>query len=137
VDSGRTRDDDQDLARGERRVFADLAGELWSQALLTAGAAEGEARRLIDRLAGVVNLGPDDVQRFRRELAGRLRTQRRQLQQSIDGAINDALLRLRLPSRTDFAAIRRRVADLGSRLDQLETRKAPPRPASRRAQRAR
>jgi polyhydroxyalkanoate synthesis regulator phasin len=123
MDDGQRKDRERDLSGEERRMVFDLLGEFWSQAVLTAGVAEDEARRLVDRLGRIVMLQPDDIQRYRSELARRLSTQREQLERGIDGAVQQALASLRLPGKSEFAALRQRVADLSSRLDRLETTK--------------
>jgi polyhydroxyalkanoate synthesis regulator phasin len=131
MDDGQRQDRERDLSGDERRMVSDLLGEFWSQAVLTAGLAEDEARRLVERLARIVMLQPDDVQRYRAELTRRLSTQREQLERGIDGAVQQALSRLRLPGKSEFASLRQRVADLSSRLDRLETTKERPSPSRR------
>jgi len=111
----------------ERRKVTDLLGEFWSRAVLTAGAAEEEIRRLVERLAEVVELRPEDLQTYTSELAKRLAGQRQDMERSLDEAVRQGLSRLRVPSKSEFAALQLRISALSARLDQLEARLAPPR----------
>lgn len=107
----------------DRRSSQELFRDLWSQALVTVGAAEEEVKKLLERLGDA--LDPQDVQRYRRELADRLRTQRKDLERSVEEGIRRALGRLRVPSREELESLRAKVEELGERLDRLAQRKAP------------
>lgn len=102
-----------------RRGSQELFKELWSQALVTVGAAEDEARRLLERLSEVVEIKPEDLQRYRRELAERLHSQRKDLERSVEEGIRKALGRLKVPSRDEVEALQSKLEDLSARLDRL------------------
>ncbi len=107
----------------DRKSSQDLFRDLWSQALLTVGAAEDEARRLLDRLAEAVEIQPEELQRYRRELTERLRSQRKELEKSVEEGIRKALGRLKIPSREEVDSLASKVDSLASRLDRLVERR--------------
>ncbi|HUB10103.1 MAG TPA: phasin family protein [Myxococcales bacterium] len=116
----------QEPQGGERRGSQDLFKDLWSQALVTMGAAEEEVKKLLDRLSEVVEIKPDDVLKYRRELSERLRTQRRDLEKSVEEGLRRALSRLKVPSREEIDALRGKIDDLGARLERLSSRRRAP-----------
>lgn len=114
------------------RGAQDRFKELWSQALLTVGAAEEEARKLLDRLSELVEIGPEDVQRYRREFAERLRSQRKDLERTVEDGVHRAFGRLRIASRAEVEALHSKLDALSERLEAAtRRRKATPKPSER------
>jgi poly(hydroxyalkanoate) granule-associated protein len=110
---------------GERRSSQDLFKDLWSQALVTMGTAEDEVRKLLERLSEVVEIKPEDVKHYGKELSERLRTQRKDLEKSVEEGIRKALGRLKVPSREEVDALRGKLDDLSVRLERLTSRRTP------------
>ncbi|MHB8418040.1 MAG: phasin family protein [Myxococcales bacterium] len=110
----------------ERRGSQELFKDLWSQALVTMGAAEEEVKKLLERLSEVVEIKPDDVQRYRRELSDKLRSQRHDLERSVEEGLRRALSLLKVPSREEIDALRGKIDDLGARLERLSARRRTP-----------
>ncbi|MHB1844151.1 MAG: phasin family protein [Deltaproteobacteria bacterium] len=106
----------------ERRP-QDLFRELWSQAVVRVGTAEDEVRRLLERLSEVVDLKPEDIQRYRRELADRLRLQRNEVEKAVESGIRRALGRLRIPTQEEVLGLRTKVEELQGRLEKLARQK--------------
>ena len=79
----------------ERRTAQELFAELWSQALVAVGEAEDEVRKLLDRVSEATALQPEDLQRFGRELVERLRSQRKDLEASLEDSVRRAVGHLR------------------------------------------
>jgi poly(hydroxyalkanoate) granule-associated protein len=110
---------------GERKSSQDLFKDLWSQALVTVGVAEDEVRKLLVRLSEVVEIKPEDVKHYGKELSERLRTQRKDLEKSVEEGIRKALGRLKVPSREEVDALRGKLDDLSARLERLGSRRKP------------
>jgi poly(hydroxyalkanoate) granule-associated protein len=110
---------------GERKSSQDLFKDLWSQALVTVGVAEDEVRKLLERLSEVVEIKPEDVKHYGKELSERLRTQRKDLEKSVEEGIRKALGRLKVPSREEVDALRGKLDDLSARLERLGSRRKP------------
>lgn len=102
-----------------RRGSLEFFKELWSQALVTVGAAEEEARRLLERLSEVVEIKPEDLLRYRREFAERLHSQRKDLERSVEDGVRKALGRLKVPSRDEIEALQFKLDGLSDRLDRI------------------
>ncbi len=109
---------------GERKSSQDLFKDLWSQALVTMGTAEDEVRKLLERLSEVIEIKPEDVKHYGKELSERLRTQRKDLEKSVEDGIRKALGRLKVPSREEVEALRGKLDDLSARMDRLNRRKS-------------
>jgi poly(hydroxyalkanoate) granule-associated protein len=110
---------------GERRSSQDLFKDLWSQALVTMGTAEEEVRKLFERLSEVIEIKPEDVQRYGKELSERLRVQRKDLEKSVEEGIRKALGRLKVPSREEVDSLRSKLDDLSARMEHLGNRRKP------------
>ena len=103
--------------------------EAWSQALVSLNAAEQEAEKVIGKIADAAGFTPDDVRRHARELAGRLQTQRREIEKTIDEAVKRAASRFKLPSRDELDGLRQRVDAIAARVDAMaQAREAAPAP---------
>ncbi len=107
----------------ERKSSQDLFKDLWSQALVTMGAAEEEVKKLLERLSEVIEIKPEDVQRYGKELSERLRVQRKDLEKSVEDGIRKALGRLKVPSREEVDALRYKLDDLSARMERLCNRR--------------
>jgi polyhydroxyalkanoate synthesis regulator phasin len=112
-----------DTTGNARRSAQDTFRELWSQALVTVGGAEEEVRKLLDRVVEVADFHPEDVQRFGRELAERLKTQRKDLEVTLEEGVKQAVARLRIPSPEDLQTLKGRVEALADRIGKLEKRR--------------
>ncbi len=97
----------------------DLFKEAWSQALVGLNAAEAEAEKVLDRLAGAAGFTPEDVKRHAREFGERLSNQRREVERAIDEAVRRAAARFKLPTRDDVEALKRRVDQIAERVERL------------------
>ncbi len=115
--------DEQSNQPGHERRPQDLFRDLWSQAVVAVGTVEEEARHLLEQLSEMVELKPEDVQRYRRELAERLRTQRKEVEKAVEDGVRRALGRFRIPSQEDLDALRSRLDELQGRLDRMARRK--------------
>lgn len=108
----------------ERKSSQDLFKDLWSQALVTVGAAEEEVKKLLERLSEVIEIKPEDIQRYGKELSERLRVQRKDLEKSVEEGIRKALGRLKVPSREEVDTLRGKLDDLTARMERLSRRKS-------------
>lgn len=97
----------------------ELFKEAWSQALVGLNAAEAEAEKVLDRLAGAAGFTPEDVKRHAREFGERLSSQRREVERAIDEAVRKAAARFKLPSRDEVEALKRRLDQIAERVDRL------------------
>lgn len=97
----------------------DLFKEAWSQALVGLNAAEAEAEKVLDRLAGAAGFTPEDVKRHAREFGERLASQRREVERAIDEAVRRAAARFKLPSRDEVEALKKRLDQIAERVDRL------------------
>ncbi len=109
----------------DRRSTQELFRDLWSQALFAVGAAEDEARRILERFAGAVDLKPEELERYRRELTERLRSERRGLERLVEEGLSRAIDRLRLPTRDEIAALAARIDEVAARIDRLAAGERP------------
>jgi polyhydroxyalkanoate synthesis regulator phasin len=108
---------------GGDKSSQELFKELWSQALVAVGGAEDEVKKLLERLSEVVELKPDDLQRYGKELSERLRSQRKELERSVEDGIRKALGHLKIPSREEVDALRQKLDEVAARIDRLGSRK--------------
>jgi len=97
----------------------ELFKEAWSQALVGLNAAEAEAEKVFNRLAGAAGFTPEDVKRHAREFGERLSSQRREVERAIDDAVKRAAARFKLPTRDDVEALKRRLDEVAERVDRL------------------
>jgi polyhydroxyalkanoate synthesis regulator phasin len=97
----------------------ELFKEAWSQALVGLNAAEAEAEKVLDRLAGAAGFTPEDVRRHAREFGERLSGQRREVERAIDEAVKRAAARFKLPTRDEVEALKRRLDQIAERIDRL------------------
>ncbi len=98
--------------------------EAWSQALLGLNAAEGEAEKVLTRLAESAGLTPEDVKHHAREFGERLTQQRREVERAIDDGVRRAVAQFRIPSRSEIEALRRRIDELADRLEAVAQERA-------------
>ena len=103
----------------------DLFKEAWSQALVGLNAAEAEAEKVLDRLAGAAGLTPEDVKRHAREFGERLSSQRREGERAIDEAVKRAAARFKLPTRDEVEALKRRLDQIAERVERLAQARDP------------
>ena len=93
--------------------------EAWSQALLGLNAAEGEAEKVLSRLAESAGLTPEDVKHHAREFGERLTSQRREVEKAIDDAVKKAAARFKLPTRDDIDGLKQRLDQVSERVEEL------------------
>jgi polyhydroxyalkanoate synthesis regulator phasin len=93
--------------------------EAWSQALAGVNAAEGEAEKVLTKLADAAGFSADDVKRHAREFGERLTTQRREVEKAIDDAVRTAASRFRIPTKEDIAALQKRLDQVTERVEAL------------------
>jgi polyhydroxyalkanoate synthesis regulator phasin len=93
--------------------------EAWSQALLGLNAAEGEAEKVLTRLADAAGLTPEDVKHHAREFGERLTQQRREVERAIDDGVRRAAAQFKVPTRDEIAALRKRIDEIADRLEVL------------------
>jgi len=103
----------------DRRNPQEIFKELWSQALVAVGQAEEEARRLLERLSKVIDLNPEELQRYGRDFAERLRSQRGELEHTVEEGIKRAMASLNIPSRSELDNLNGRLDTLNKRFEQL------------------
>jgi polyhydroxyalkanoate synthesis regulator phasin len=107
----------------EKRPLAEQLERLWSQALLAASAAEGEASKVVHRVAELAGWSQDEVKRHVRELSERLVTQRHELERGVEDAVKGRLARLKVPKREELVAFEDRLNRLAARIDALAERR--------------
>jgi len=93
--------------------------EAWSQALLGLNAAEGEAEKVLARLADAAGLTPEDVKHHAREFGERLTQQRREVERAIDDGVRRAAAQFKVPTRDEIAALRKRIDEIADRIEVL------------------
>jgi polyhydroxyalkanoate synthesis regulator phasin len=93
--------------------------EAWSQALLGLNAAEGEAEKVLSRLADAAGLTPEDVKHHAREFGERLTQQRREVERAIDDGVRRAAAQFKVPTRDEIAALRKRIDEIADRIEVL------------------
>jgi polyhydroxyalkanoate synthesis regulator phasin len=98
--------------------------EAWSQALLGLNAAEGEAEKVLARLADAAGLTPEDVKHHAREFGERLTQQRREVERAIDDGVRRAAAQFKVPTRDEVAALRRRIDEIAERIEVLAQERA-------------
>jgi polyhydroxyalkanoate synthesis regulator phasin len=97
----------------------DMFRDAWSNALAGVNAAEQEAEKVLNKLAGAAGFSPDDVKRHAREFGERLTTQRREIEKAIDDAVRRAANRFRIPTQSDIDALQKRVDAVAERVEAL------------------
>jgi polyhydroxyalkanoate synthesis regulator phasin len=97
----------------------DMFRDAWSNALAGVNAAEQEAEKVLNKLAGAAGFSRDDVKRHAREFGERLTTQRREIEKAIDDAVRRAANRFRIPTQSDIDALEKRVAAVAERVEAL------------------
>jgi polyhydroxyalkanoate synthesis regulator phasin len=98
--------------------------EAWSQALVGLNAAEGEAEKILSRLADAAGLTPEDVKHHAREFGERLTQQRREVERAIDDGVRRAAAQFKVPTRDEVAALRRRIDEIAERIEVLAQERA-------------
>lgn len=93
--------------------------EAWTQALVGLDAAEQEAEKVFNKVAGVAKFDPAEVRRLSRDFAGRLQAQRQEIEKTLERAVKRAGTRLKLPSRDELDQLRQRVDAIAARVDAL------------------
>jgi polyhydroxyalkanoate synthesis regulator phasin len=97
----------------------DMFRDAWSNALAGVNAAEQEAEKVLNKLAGAAGFSPDDVKRHAREFGERLTSQRREIEKAIDDAVRRAANRFRIPTQSDIDALQKRVDAVAERVEAL------------------
>jgi polyhydroxyalkanoate synthesis regulator phasin len=98
-----------------QRSVGEFVKEAWGQALVAVSATEDEVQKILGRVTGWAEMGPDEARRFAAELTEKLRRERGELEDTLQAAVKKALTPLRLPDREE-------IGRLASRLDALEAR---------------
>lgn len=115
-----------ELPAEDHRAPHELFKELWSQALVAVSGAEDEARRILERVATVTEVRPEDLQRFGRELSNSLRSQRTNVERSIEDVLKAALPGLHAPLAVQIGDIKARLEVLTARVTRAEQARAAP-----------
>jgi polyhydroxyalkanoate synthesis regulator phasin len=97
----------------------DVFKDAWAHALAGVNAAEGEAEKVLTRIADAAGFSKDDVKRHARDFGERLAAQRRELERAIDDGVKRAASRFRIPSQADLDALQKRLDDIQQRVDAL------------------
>jgi polyhydroxyalkanoate synthesis regulator phasin len=121
--SGETTSTDAAQDQTPPNALVEFAREAWTQALVAVNATEEEVQRIVSRVSGWVEMGPEEARRLRAELSDKLRSERDQLEAGIESAVKKALMPFRVPSMEDLAALHARVSVLEARVDRLITRR--------------
>jgi polyhydroxyalkanoate synthesis regulator phasin len=104
----------------ERRPVLESLERMWAQALTAVSSVEDEAARVVQKAQTVAGWSQDEVRRQVNELAQRLRTQRRELEQGVEAGVRTALARLRVPRRDEVAALAAQLERMAARVERLE-----------------
>ena len=108
-----------DTTKEKRPVLENLE-RMWAQALTAVSSVEEEAARVVQKAQTVAGWSQDEVRRQVTELAQRLRTQRRELEQGVESGVRGALQRLRVPRREEVQALMAQVERMAARVERLE-----------------
>jgi polyhydroxyalkanoate synthesis regulator phasin len=106
-------------ANEHEQGLASYVREAWSQALVAVNDAGDEVQKIVHRMTGWVELGPEEARRLSVELAEKLRRERAELEATVEAAVAKAAGPFRLPSRDDVAALDARLKSLEGRVDAL------------------
>jgi polyhydroxyalkanoate synthesis regulator phasin len=112
-----------DSAADDANGIREFIREAWSQALVAVNATEEETQKIVNRVSGWVEMGPEEARRLGAELTERLKSERDQLEAGVESAVGKALAPFRFPSKDDLAGIHARVSVLEARVDRLINRK--------------
>ena len=104
----------------EKRPVLEALERMWAQALTAVSSVEDEAARVVQKAQTVAGWSQDEVRRQVNELAQRLRTQRRELEQGVESGVKGTLQRLRGPRRDEVAALKAQVDRMAARVERLE-----------------
>lgn len=107
----------------ERRGLTEAFERLWSQALASVSAAEEEAAKAVHKLQGAAGLSQDEAKRFVRELTERLKSQRKELERTVDERVRTSLARVKAPRREELQELQRRLDRVAERMQALEGKK--------------
>jgi polyhydroxyalkanoate synthesis regulator phasin len=118
---GRPQVDNHEPSK-EKRSFTEHLERVWGQALLTVSAAEGEAHKVVQRIAEMAGSGQEEIRKQTRELAERISTQGRDVERQVEERVRKALTNLRVPRRDDVQAVRARIEKLSERIQNLASR---------------
>lgn len=103
----------------EKRSFGEHFERLWGQALLAVSNAEDEALKVVQRLAESAGWSPEEMRLRARELGERLKTQRKDLERTVDEAVRGTLVRLKVPRREQLQDVSARLDRLAERIDRI------------------
>lgn len=113
-------------AEAERQGgLRDFVRDAWSQALVTVGTSEDEVQKILGKLGGWVDVGPEDALRLAQDLSDRLKRERGELERSIETAVQRALSPFRLPTRDQVAELDARIDRLSERVERLLEQRRP------------
>ncbi len=110
---------------GGRAPEADGAGlagyvrEAWSQALIAMGDTSDEVQKILGKVAGWVEVGPEEARRLAVELTEKLKRERSELESTVEAAVRRALSPFRLPSRDEVSALEARLERVAERVERL------------------
>ncbi|HSP20142.1 MAG TPA: phasin family protein [Myxococcaceae bacterium] len=106
----------------DRRPVVEVLERMWAQALTAVSSVEDEAARVVQRAQTVAGWSQEEVRRQMNELAERLASQRKELEQAVEERVRGTLQRLRVPRRDEVQALVARVDRVAERLETLERR---------------
>ena len=107
------------------RGFVEYVRDAWSQSLVAVNAAEDEVQKIVGKLGGFVEFGPDEGRRLAADLSEKLRRERDELEHAFEAAVRKAVAPFRLPTRDQIAQIDGRLDQLEERLDKLLAARKP------------
>jgi polyhydroxyalkanoate synthesis regulator phasin len=103
----------------DKKPLIEALEHFWSEALGRVSAAEDEANKLAHRVSQMAGLGQEEARRYARELAERLVSQRKQVEQNVEEGVKKSLQRFRVPSREEIVKLSARLDAVASRIEAL------------------
>lgn len=113
------KDGQEERAKG----IAEFVREAWSQALVAVTATEEEVGKIVSKVGGWVEMGPEEARRLAAELSDRMKGERNQLETRVEIAVGKALAPFGIPTRDDLAGLHARVSVMEARIDRLIARR--------------
>jgi polyhydroxyalkanoate synthesis regulator phasin len=103
--------------------LASYVREAWGNALVAVGDAGDEVQKILSRIGGWVEMRPEEARRVAAELSERLRQERLQIEEALDGAVRRSVAPFRLPTREQLSDIEARLEAIEGRLDRLAAKR--------------
>jgi len=114
----------ESLAEAEdRRNAFEFVREAWERALASVNAGEEEVQKIVARVGGWVEGGPEEARRLGVELTERLREQREEIEGAVQSAVRRAVAPFSLPTPDDVQDLTARIDRLEDRIDRLAARR--------------